>query len=51
MVFRKGGRLPQNLRFLYDGKEIEIVSKLNYLGTPAYIVNISTCVYGLLVCY
>ena len=32
MVFRKGGRLSQNLRFLYDGKEIEIVSKFNYLG-------------------
>ena len=51
MVFIKGGWLPQNLRFLYDGKEIEIVSKLNYLGTPAYIVYISTWVYGLLVCY
>jgi len=32
MVFRKGGRLSQNLRFLYDGTDIEIVSKFNYLG-------------------
>jgi len=32
MVFRKGGRLSQNLRFLCDGTEIEIVSKFNYLG-------------------
>ena len=33
MVFRKGGLLPQNLRFVYDGQNLEIVSKFMYLGT------------------
>ena len=32
MVFRKGGLLPQNLRFVYDGQNLEIVSKFMYLG-------------------
>ena len=32
MIFRKGGLLPKNLRFLFDGNVIDIVSKFNYLG-------------------
>ena len=32
MVFRKGGFLPQNLRFMYDGQNLEIVNKFVYLG-------------------
>ena len=31
VVFRKGGRLPANLQFVYKGKNIEIVSKFYYL--------------------
>ena len=26
------GRTPKNLRFLYDGKQLDIVDKFNYLG-------------------
>ena len=32
MIFRKGGRLSNNLNFLYKNSEIEIVKKLCYLG-------------------
>ncbi|MCG8034648.1 MAG: endonuclease/exonuclease/phosphatase family protein, partial [Candidatus Thiodiazotropha taylori] len=32
MVFRKGGILPRNLAFYYDGELLEIVSKFRYLG-------------------
>ena len=32
MIFRKGGTLPRNLAFTYEGKIIEIVSKFVYLG-------------------
>ena len=32
MVFRKGGRLRDNLHFLYNNSQIEIVSKFCYLG-------------------
>ena len=32
MVFRKGGRLPENLHFYYGGSELEIVNKFVYLG-------------------
>ena len=32
MVFRKGGILPRNLRFVNDGQNIEIVNKFVYLG-------------------
>lgn len=32
IVFRKGGRLPQNLNFYYDGYPLEIVNKFSYLG-------------------
>ncbi|MCG8047974.1 MAG: reverse transcriptase family protein, partial [Candidatus Thiodiazotropha endolucinida] len=32
MVFRKGGRLSENLHFYYDGNELEIVNKFVYLG-------------------
>ena len=32
LIFRKGGRLPNGLRFTYNGTEIEIVSKFSYLG-------------------
>ena len=32
MVFRKGGRLRDNISFYYDGAELEIVHKFVYLG-------------------
>ena len=32
MVFGKGGRLPENLHFFYDGSELEIVNKFVYKG-------------------
>lgn len=32
MVFRKGGNLPRNLSFNFQGKNIEIVKKFVYLG-------------------
>jgi hypothetical protein len=32
MIFRKGGRLPRNIRVMYNGSEIEIVNKFTYLG-------------------
>lgn len=32
MIFRKGGRLPTNLKFYYNNSEIEIVTKFSYLG-------------------
>ena len=32
MIFRKGGRLPNNLNFLYKNAQIEIVNKFCYLG-------------------
>ena len=32
MVFRKGGRLAQNLVFMYGDINLEIVKKFNYLG-------------------
>ncbi|MCG8032789.1 MAG: hypothetical protein JAZ03_11525 [Candidatus Thiodiazotropha taylori] len=32
MVFRKGGRLPQNLQFQYGDTVLEITSKFTYLG-------------------
>lgn len=31
MIFKKSGRLPANLRFTYNGAEIEIVNKFIYL--------------------
>jgi len=32
LIFIKGGRLPNNLNFYYDGNHIEIVNKYSYLG-------------------
>lgn len=32
MIFRKGGILPRNLSFTYNGQIIEIVNKFRYLG-------------------
>ena len=32
MIFRKGGRLPNNLRFKYGEHQLDIVNKFNYLG-------------------
>ena len=32
MVFRKGGRLNRNEKWIYGDKELEIVSNFNYLG-------------------
>ena len=32
LIFKKGGRLPRELQFLYDGEVIEIVNNFTYLG-------------------
>ena len=32
MIFRKGGMIRRDLKFMYDGKDIEIVKKFTYLG-------------------
>ena len=32
MIFRKGGRLPNDIAFRYKGTEIEIVQQFSYLG-------------------
>ena len=32
VVFRKGGRLSDNLSFYYDGHKLDIVNKYTYLG-------------------
>jgi len=32
MIFRKGGRIRQTIRFLYKGEALEIVTKFTYLG-------------------
>ena len=32
MIFRKGGRINRNIRFIYKGHVLEIVSKFTYLG-------------------
>ena len=32
MIFKKGGRLPNDLHFVYNNKDIEIVNKFCYLG-------------------
>ena len=32
VIFRKGGRLPKDLKFKYKGLELEIVNKFTYLG-------------------
>ena len=32
MIFRRGGRLPRDLAFYYEGEPLEIVSKFKYLG-------------------
>ena len=32
MIFRKGGKLPRNLKFFFNNEEIEIVNKYSYLG-------------------
>ena len=32
MVFRKGGRLPENCTFFYNGVQLDIVTKFSYLG-------------------
>ena len=44
MVFRKGGRLREDLNFIYNNSHIEIVNKLCYLGVfcTAGISNFET---------
>ena len=32
MIFRKRGTVRRDLKFMYAGKEIEIVKKFSYLG-------------------
>ena len=44
MVFRKRGRVGQNIRFYYDNQTLEIVDNFNYLGvvlnyTGSFILN------------
>ena len=36
MVFRKGGNLPRNLDFMFEGKKIEIVKKNCLFGDNIY---------------
>ena len=31
-IFRNGGRLPRDLRFIYNGEEIEIVKEISHFG-------------------
>jgi len=31
MIFRKGGRVYRNIRFIYKGNVLEIVSKFTYI--------------------
>ena len=37
VIFRKGGRLPANLQFNYEGSKSYIVNKFCYLGIVFYI--------------
>ena len=32
LIFRKGGRIPRNLVFIYDGEPLEITKAFKYLG-------------------
>jgi len=32
VIFRKGGRIPKDIEFLYDGKRVDMVNNFNYLG-------------------
>ena len=32
IIIFSGGRLPQNINFIYDGNALEIVNELTYLG-------------------
>ena len=32
LVFRKGGMLPRDMRFIYEGGPLEIVKSFKYLG-------------------
>ena len=32
LIFRKGGRIPRDLVFIYDGEPLEIVKAFKYLG-------------------
>ena len=32
VIFRNGGRIPTDLKFNYNGEEIEVVKKCSYLG-------------------
>jgi hypothetical protein len=34
IVFRKGGKLPNNTTFKYKGQDIEVVNEYIYLGVP-----------------
>ena len=38
MVFRKGGILPRDLKFYYNGIEIEIVNTFSYLGIVFFLL-------------
>ena len=33
LIFRKGGRIPRDLVFIYDGEPLEIVKAFKYLGS------------------
>jgi hypothetical protein len=34
VVFRNGGKIRENEKWFYNGKEIEVVDQFKYLGTP-----------------
>ena len=39
LVFRKGGQLPRNLSFIYEGEALEIVTSFKYLGIVLLLVG------------
>ena len=32
MVFRKGGKIPKHLSFVYGDRQLDILNKFSYLG-------------------
>ena len=45
MVFRKGGQLRRNMKFMYKGNKIEIVKKFTYLGIIFTTGGSFTCTF------
>ena len=46
VIFRKGGRLPRDLRFIYNGEEIEIVKQFSYLGIVFTVMKLKKTLAG-----